>query len=153
MQKTVILDRGRPVSSRDHVTHLFDGFQKLWSKFSQLPNTEKKTFLEVFECQEIEVNVRPKALLDQSDPLILICAGSELPETTFSCQLPSHAVESASSVALASFVQPHCRAGSGRVRLCCSSAASLSDFEESLFAHVSTKQVDCFIRDHAIDQS
>ena len=31
--------------------------------------------------------------LDQTAPVILICAGSELPETTFSCQLLSHAVE------------------------------------------------------------
>ena len=152
-QKAVILDRGRPVATRDHVAQLFNGFKQLWDRFSQLQNGEKKTFLDYFECQQVQVIVRPKELLDQSAPLILILAGTELPETTFSCQLLSHAVEAASSVAVTSFIQPHCRAGLGRVRLCCSSAASLSDFDESVFAHVSMEEVDCFIRDHAIDHT
>ena len=92
-----------------------------------------------------------KSVLDKTAPLILILAGSELPETTFSCQLLSQAVEAASSVALTSFIQPHCRVGSGRVRLFCSSAASLTGFDESFYAHVPTQHVDRFIRDHVID--
>jgi hypothetical protein len=151
-QKTIILDRGRPVSSRDHVMHLFDGFKQLWDRFSQLENAEKKTFLDYFECQQVDVNVRPKTILDQTAPVILICAGSELPETTFSCQLLSHAVEAASSIALTNFIQPLCRAGSGRVRISCNSAAALADFDESLYAHVSTEEVDRFISDHVIDR-
>jgi hypothetical protein len=90
--------------------------------------------------------------LDETAPVILICAGSELPETTFSCQLLSHAVEAASSIALTDFIQPLCRAGSGRVRISCSSAAALADFDESLYAHVPTEEVDRFIRDHVIDR-
>ena len=152
-QKAVILDRGRPIACRDHVLSLFDGFKQLWNSFSQLPNTGKKTFLDYFECQQVDINVRPKTVLDQEAPLILILAGSELPETTFSCQLLSHAVDAASSIALLNFVQPHCRAKSGRVRLSCSSASALTDFDESLYAHVATEEVDRFIRDHVIDQT
>ena len=77
------------------------------------------------------VNIRPQTVLDFNAPLILILAGSQ-PETTFSRQLLSHAIEAASSVALAQFIQPHCRVGSGRVRLNCSSAAAMTDFDESL---------------------
>ncbi|XP_057375006.1 uncharacterized protein LOC130695963 [Daphnia carinata] len=153
MQKVVLLDRGRPVSKREHVMDLFDGFKQLWDRFSQLQNTEKKTFLDYFECQQVDINVRPKTILDQEAPLILILAGNELPETTFSCQLLSHAVEAASSIALTDFIQPLCRGGSGRVRLSCSSSAALTDFDESLYAHVSTEEVDNFIRDHVIDRS
>ncbi|KAI9554203.1 hypothetical protein GHT06_019475 [Daphnia sinensis] len=153
MQKVILLDRGRPVATREHVMELFDGFKQLWDRFSQLENAEKKTFLDYFECQQVDVNVRPKTILDEAAPLILILAGSELPETTFSCQLLSHAVEAASSIALTDFIQPHCRVGSGRVRLSCSSAAALTDFDESLYAHVSTEEVDNFIRDHVIDRS
>ena len=151
-QKAVILDRGRPIACHDHVLSLFDGFKQLSNRYSQLENTEKKTFLDYFECQQIEVNVRPKALLEEST-LNLIFAGSELPETTFNCQLLSHAVDAASSIALLNFVQPHCRAKSGRVRLSCSSASALTDFDESLYAHVATEEVDRFIRDHVIDQT
>jgi hypothetical protein len=156
-QKTIILDRGRPVASRDHVMHLFKGFKQLWDGFSQLENAEKKTFLDYFECQQVNVNVRPKTVLDPTAPLILICAGSELPETTFSCQLLRHAVEAASSIALTNFIRPLCRTvcgttGSGRVRISCNSAAALADFDESLYAHVSTEKVDRFICDHVIDR-
>ena len=98
------------------------------------------------------VNIRPQTVLDFNAPLILILAGSQ-PETTFSCQLLSHAIEAASSVALAQFIQPHCRVGSGRVRLNCSSAAALTDFVKSLYAHLSSQEVDCFIRDHVIDET
>lgn len=153
LQKVVLLDRGRPVATREHVMDLFEGFKQLWDRFSQLQNAEKKTFLDYFECQQVDVSVRPKTILDQAAPLILILAGSELPETTFSCQLLSHAVEAASSIALTDFIQPLCRVGSGRVRLSCSSAAALTDFDESLYAHVSTEEVDNFIRDHVIDRS
>ena len=135
-EKAVILDRGRPVASRDHVMDLFDSFKELWNRFSQIENVEKKTFLDYFGCQEVNMKLRPKSVLDKTAPLILILAGSELPETTFSCQLLSQAVEAASSVALTSFIQPHCRVGLGRVRLFCSSAASLTGFYESLYAHV-----------------
>jgi hypothetical protein len=152
-QKSIILDRGRPVASRDDVMNLFDGFKQLWDRFSQLQNAEKKSFLDYFECQQVNINVRPKTVLEQTAPLILILAGNELPETTFSCQLLSHAVEAASSIALTDFIQPLCRAGSGRVRLSCSSAATLTDFDESLYAHVSTEEVDRFIRDHVIDRA
>ena len=152
-EKAVILDRGRPIASRDHVMNLFQDFKQLWDRFSQLENAAKKTFLDYFECQQIDVNVRPNTVLDPAAPLILILAGSELPETTFSCQLLNHAIEVASSIALTDFIQPHCRAGSGRVRLSCSSAAALTDFDESLYAHVSTEDVDRFIRDHVIDHT
>ena len=111
-----------------------------------MQNGEKKTFLDYFECQQVDVNVRPKTVLEQTAPLILILAGSELPETIIS-QLLSHAVETASSVALSSFIRPLCRVGSGRVRLSCSSAAGLTDFDESFYAHVKTEEVDRFIRD------
>ena len=151
-QKAVILDRGRPIACHDHVLSLFDGFKQLSNRYSQLENTEKKTFLDYFECQQIEVNVRPKALLEEST-LNLIFAGSELPETTFNCQLLSHAVDAASSIALLNFVQHHFRAKSDRVRLSCSSAAALTDLDESLYAHVATKEVDRYIRDHVIDQT
>jgi hypothetical protein len=153
LQKPVILDRGRPVASQEHVMNLFDGFKQLWDRFSQLQNAEKKTFLDYFECQQVDANVRPKTVLEKTAPLILILAGSELPETTFSCQLLSHAVEAAASIALTSFVQPLCRVGSGRVRLSCSSAATITDFDESLHAHVQTEEVDRFIRDHVIDRT
>jgi hypothetical protein len=132
---------------------LFDGFKQLWDGFSQLENAAKKTFLDSFECQQVDINVRPKTVLDQAAPLILICAGTEPPEATFSCQLLDHAVEAASSIARTNFIQPHCRKDSGRVRLSCSSAAALADFDESLYAHVSTEEVDRFIRDHVIDIS
>lgn len=152
-KKAVIIDRGRPVSSVQHVTQLFDGFKQLWDRFSQLLNNGKQTFLDYFECQQVDINVRPKTVLELSAPLILICAGSELPETTFSCQLLAHAVEAASSVSLTSFIHSYCRAGSGRVRISCSSAAALSDLDESLYAHVSCEKVDAFIKDHVIDGS
>jgi hypothetical protein len=153
IEKEIILDRGRVVTSRDHVISLFNGFKQLWDQFSQLENAEKKTFLDYFECQQVDVNVRPNTVLDQTAPLILICAGTEPLEAIFSCQLLNHAVEAASSIALTNFIQPHCRKDSGRVRLCCSSAAALADFDESLYAHVSTEEVDRFIRDHVIDRS
>ena len=133
--------------------NLFDGFKQLWARFSQLQNAEKKTFLDYFECQQVDANVRPKTVLEKTAPLILILAGSELPETTFSCQLLRHAVEAASSIALTGFIQPLCRVDSGRVRLSCSSAAALTDFDESLYAHVKTEEVDQFIRNHVIDRT
>jgi hypothetical protein len=65
----------------------------------------------------------------------------------------NHAVEAASSIALTNFIQPHCRKDSGRVRLSCSCAEALADFDDSLYAHVSTEEVDRFIRDHVIDSA
>lgn len=150
-RKAVTLDRGRPVKTKEHVMDLFDGFKQLWERFSHLQNAENKTFLDYFECQQIDANVRPKAVLEQTAPLIFICAGSELPEATFCYQLLNHAAEAASSIALNSFIQPHCRPGC--VRLSCSSAAALTDFDESLYAHVPAELVDRFIRDHLIDQA
>lgn len=50
------------------------------------------------------------------------------------------------------FVQPYCRAGSGRVRLSYSSTAALANFDESLFAHVSAQEVDRFLSNHVIDR-
>ena len=137
-QKAVLLDRGRPVSSGDQVNQLFRGLKQLWDSFSQLPNLEQKTFLDHFECQQIDINVRPKTVLDEDAPLILILAGNELPETTFVCQLLNHAADAASSVSLTNFIQPHCRFGSGRVRLSCNSAAVLADFDESLYARIAS---------------
>ena len=151
-QKAVLLDRGRPVSSGDQVNQLFRGLKQLWDSFSKLPNLEQKTFLDHFECQQIDINVRPKTVLDEDAPLILILAGNELPETTFVCQLLNHAADAASSVSLTNFIQPHCRFGSGRVRLSCNSAAVLADFDESLYAHVAIEEVDQFISDHVIDK-
>ncbi|KAI9554792.1 hypothetical protein GHT06_020069 [Daphnia sinensis] len=149
-RKAVTLDRGRPVRTKQHVMDLFVGFKQLWERFSNLQNAENKTFLDYFECQQIDANVRPKAVLEQTAPLILICAGSELPEATFCYQLLNHAAEAASSIALTSFIQPHCRPGC--VRLSCSNAAALTDFDESSYAHVSAEEVDRFIRDHVIDR-
>ena len=151
--KAVILDRGRPVSSAEQVYNLFVGLKSLWDRFSQLPNAENKTFLDHFECQQVALNVRPKTVLDEDAPLILILAGNGLPETIFVCQLLAHAVEAAASVSSTNFIQPHCRAKSGRVRLSCLNAASMAEFDESLYAHVSVEEVDHFIRDHAIDKS
>ena len=151
-QKAVILDRGHQVASRDHVMSLFDDFKQLWDRFGQLENAQNKTFLEYFECQQVDINVRPNTLLDQAAPLILLLTGSGLPETRFTCQLLSHAVEAASSIALLNFIQPHCRADTGRIRLSCSSAAALTDLDESLYAHVSIEEVDRFIRNHFIDE-
>jgi len=151
-QKAVLLDRGRPVSSGDQVNQLFRGLKQLWDSFSQLPNLEQKTFLDHFECQQIDTNVRPKTVLDEDAPLILILAGNELPETTFVCQLLDHATGAASFVSRIDFVQPYCRLGSGRVRLSCNSAADLADFDESLYAHLATEVVDRFISDHFIDK-
>ena len=62
----------------------------------------------------------------------------------------SHAVEAAASIAQLSFVQPGCRAKSGRVELCFSNAADLADFDDSLYAHVSAQEVDGYISDHVI---
>ncbi|EFX82471.1 hypothetical protein DAPPUDRAFT_101482 [Daphnia pulex] len=56
MEKGVILDRGRTVTSRDHVMKLFDGFKQLWDRFSQLENAANKTFLDYFECQQVAIN-------------------------------------------------------------------------------------------------
>jgi hypothetical protein len=39
--------------------HLFDGFKQLWDRFSQLGDVEKETFLAYFECQQVDVNIRP----------------------------------------------------------------------------------------------
>ena len=152
-QKAVLLDRGRPVSSPDQVNKLFHGLKMLWDNFSHLPNLERKTFLEHFECQQVNINVRPKTVLEEDAPLILILAGNDLPETTFICQLLSHAVEAASSVSLTEFIQPHCRAGSGRVRLSCINSAVMADFDESFYAHVATEDVNRFISDHVIDRN
>ena len=152
-QQAVLLDRGRTVSCFEDVACLFNGFKQLWDCFSQLQNTENRTFLDYFECRDIDLNFRPERILQQSAPLILILAGSDLPETTFSYQLLVHAVETASSISLTSFIHPHCRAGSGRVRLSSSSAAALCDLDESLYAHVPTTEIDSFIRDHVIDGS
>ena len=151
-QKAVLLDRGRPVSSGDQVNQLFRGLKQLWDSFSQLPNLEHKTFLDHFECQQINENIRPKTILNEDAPLILILAGNDLPETTFVCQLLDHATGAASSVSRIDFVQPYCRLGSGRVRLSCNSAAVLADFDESLYAHVAIEEVDQFISDHVIDK-
>ncbi len=153
MEKGIILDRGTTVTSRDHVMKLFDSFKQLWDRFSQLENAANKTFLDYFQCQQVAINVRTKTVLDQSAPLIIICAGTEPPEATFRCQLLDHAVEAASFIARTNFIQPHCRKDSGRVVLSCSSAAALADFDESLYAHVSTEEVNRFIRDHVIDIS
>jgi len=81
-QKAVLLDRGRTVSSREHVQQLFHGFKSLWDRFSQLPNLEHKTFIDHFECQQVDLNIRPKTILEETAPLILILAGTDLPETT-----------------------------------------------------------------------
>jgi len=83
-QKAVLLDRGRVVSSRDHVDELFKSFKSLWDRFSQIPNLEQKTFLDYFECQQVNLNIRPRTILDENAPLILILAGndSNIPETT-----------------------------------------------------------------------
>ena len=109
-----------------------------------------KSFLQYFEFQDVANNVQPKTILDQNAKLVLILAGSELTESTFSFQLLNHAVESALSVAQISFVRPHCRQDK-RFLLSCTNAAAMNDFDESLYAHVSTEEVDRFIRDHAID--
>ena len=152
-QKAVLLDRGRPVSSGDQVNQLFRGLKQLWDSFSQIANSEQKTFLDHFECQEIDVSVRPRTILEEDAPLILILAGNDLPETTFVCQLLAHATETASSVSRIDFVQPYCRLGSSRVRLSCSSTTVMADFDESLYAHVATEVVDRFISDHFIDKN
>ena len=101
----------------------------------------------------MDIKVQPRAVLDENAPLILILAGSDIPETTFVCQLLNHAVETAASIALKEFIQPHCRVGSGRVQLSCLSAAAMSDFDESLYSHVTVEEVDRFISDHAISKS
>lgn len=83
-KKAVLLDRGRVVSSFDHVNELFQSFKSLWDRFSQIPNLEQKTFLDYFECQQVNLNLRPRTILDENAPLILILAGngSNTPETT-----------------------------------------------------------------------
>ncbi len=81
-QKAVLLDRGRSVSTQEHVNQLFQGFKSLWDRFSHIPNLEHKTFLDYFECQEVNLNIRPRTILDESAPLILILAGTGLSETT-----------------------------------------------------------------------
>lgn len=149
----VILDRGRPVATGEQVRKLFFGFQQLWNCFSQIPNSEHKTFLEFFECQQVDVRVRPNALLRETAPLILILAGNNSPEMTFSCQLLANAVEAANSLAQIDFIKMHCRKGSSRTRLNCSSAAGMAEFDESLYSHVSREQVDRFIVDHVIDNN
>ncbi|KAI9554117.1 hypothetical protein GHT06_019389 [Daphnia sinensis] len=58
MQKMILLDRGCPVATREHVIDLFDGFKQLWDRFSQLQNAEKKTFLDYFECQQVDNFIR-----------------------------------------------------------------------------------------------
>ena len=70
----------------------------------------------------------------------------------FACQLLSHAVETASAISLMPFIQPYCRARSGRVRLSYSSAAVLANFDDSFFAHVSMEEVNRFLSDHVIDR-
>ncbi len=80
-QKAVLLDRGRAVSLRKHVQQLFDSFKLLWNSFSQIPNMEQNTFLDYFECQQVDGNIRPKSNLEENAPLILILAGTALPET------------------------------------------------------------------------
>jgi len=81
-QKAVLLDRGRAVSTREDVNQLFESFKSLWDRFSQIPNLEHKTFLGYFECQEVNLNIRPRTILDKNASLILILAGTDLPETT-----------------------------------------------------------------------
>ena len=67
--------------------------------------------------------------------LILVLAGSELPETAFICQLLNYEVETAASIALTGLIRPHCRTGSERI------------------SFPAIKEVDLFITDHAIDKS
>jgi len=61
-------------------------------------------------------------------------------------------VETAAYIAQMPFVQPGCRAGSGRVRLSFSSTAVLADFDDSLFAHFLALDLDRFLSDHVIDK-
>ncbi len=42
-QTTVLLDRGRAVSTREHGNKLFENFKSLWDRFSQILNLEHKT--------------------------------------------------------------------------------------------------------------
>ncbi len=42
--------------------------------------------------------------------------------------------------------------GSSRIRISCSTAADLAEFDDSLCAHVSVKELDLFICDHVIDK-
>lgn len=51
--KIVMLDRGRPVTSAKEIRKLFDGLKQLWDRFSQILNSDHKTFLDYFECQEV----------------------------------------------------------------------------------------------------
>ena len=81
-QKAILLDRGRAITTRPQVEQLFGHFKSLWDRFSQLPNAEQKTFLEYFECQQVNINVRPRTILELDAPMVLILTGMDLPETT-----------------------------------------------------------------------
>ena len=83
-QKSVLLDRGRAVSTREQVYHLFEGFKMLWDRFSQIPNVGRQTFLDYIRCQGIAMNVRPKPIMDENDSLLQVLAVTDpsLPEMT-----------------------------------------------------------------------
>ncbi len=55
-QKAVLLDRCRAVSLRKHVQQLFESFKLLWNSLSEIPNLEQNTFLDYFECQQVDGN-------------------------------------------------------------------------------------------------
>lgn len=83
-KKSILLDRGRAVSSRENVHHLFEGFKFLWDRFSQIPNLGRQTFLDYIQCQGIANNFRPETILDVNSPLLLVLAVTDpnLPEMT-----------------------------------------------------------------------
>jgi hypothetical protein len=139
LQKTILLDRGHPVSSRDYVMHLFDGFNMCGIDSVSWITRRRKLSCIISSANKSMCNIRPKTVLDPTASPTLILAGSELPETTFTCQLLNHAVEAASSIALISFIQPLCRARSGRVRISCSSTAALFEFNDSLSVFVRSR--------------
>ena len=152
-EKAVVLDRGLSVGDAAHVRRLFDGLRQLWNAFSQMSDDDGRTFLDHFECQQVNVNAKLPTLIGEQDALVLVLAGNgSVPETSFVCQLLSQAVQAAASVASSIKTVVPSIEQSGRYQLSCASAASMAQFDESRYAHVDWRQFDRFLDNHAIDE-
>ena len=68
-QKSVLLDRGRAVSTREHVYQLFNSFKTLWDRFSNIRNLKRRTFLDITYSERFDI------IMDKNQRIGLILAG------------------------------------------------------------------------------